>query len=216
MGSRLLVVEDQELVRCALRMMIESICEGVEVVGEASDGRQAVRIVTELHPDIIMMNPVLPGLNGIDATRQILRIAPATRIVMLSDRFDVKLVESSLAAGASAYIVKQAASKELVAAITAAREGRTYLCTHVAGSVVNSYINHSTDATEKPRSKVTAREREVLQLLAEGNSSKQIANKLSIGLKTVETHRGQVMRKLQIRSVAELTKFAIREGITVL
>jgi len=191
---------------------------GLEVVADAGDGRSAVRLAAETPVDVAVMDVTMAGLNGIEATRQIKAGHPAVRVVGLSMHADREFVTAMLAAGASAYVLKDCPFAELVTAIRAVAAGEVYLSPKVAGIVVGGCLEGMAGEAAAPYcgGKLTAREREVLQLVADGKSSKQIAMLLKLSAKTVDTHRRQVMEKLNLHSVAELTHYAIREGVTAL
>jgi len=215
MSIRIVLADDHHIVRDGLRSLLEEQ-DDMEVIAEAENGRDAVALAAELRPDVVVMDVGMPDLNGMEATRQVLERARGTRIVALSMHSDRRFVAGMLEAGASGYVIKDAAFEELARAIRAAVDGRTFLCPAVAGVVVEDYLSRPATGEPTPARPLTPREREVLQLLAEGGSTKQIAARLGVSVKTVETHRSRIMAKLDIRSVAELTKYAIREGLTSL
>ena len=211
---KILLAEDHKIVREGLRAILEKE-EGFLVVGEAADGREAIRLAQATHPDIVVMDISMPGLNGIDATKRIVADDPRTKVIGLSMNSDRRYVLEMLAAGATGYLVKNAAADELVRAIHAVSAGQTFLSPQVSAAVIDAVVRRATPAPFNV-GVLSTREREVLQLLAEGLTSKDIADKLTIAVSTVETHRKQIMSKLNLRSVAELTKYAVREGITSL
>jgi two-component system NarL family response regulator len=213
MTMRILLVDDHELMREGLRSILEGETN-VEIVGEASSGREAVALSLTLEPDVVVMDVGMKDLNGIDATRQIRSDHPEVRVIALSSHSDSRYVSAMLEAGASGYLLKANAYAELREALQAARQGKSYLCAEVTQGVVDASL-HGTRSVAEP-SALSDREREVLQLLAEGLSSPQIGKRLFIATSTVETHRRSIMRKLGIHSVADLTKWAIREGLTQL
>lgn len=215
MTTRVLIADDHKILRDGLRTLLDKE-PAIEVLGEASDGRSAVQLARELNPDVVIMDIGMPGLNGIDATRQVLADVPGTRVLALSMHSDKRYVTQMLQAGASGYLLKDSAFGELTTAIRTVMSERVYLSPSLTDLVVRDYVEHmsATDGSEKPL--LSPREREVLQLLAEGKSTKLIASDLSISVKTVETHRKQIMNKLDMHSIAELTKYAVREGITEL
>jgi len=215
MGCRILLADDHKIVRDGLRSLLEKQ-PGIDVVAEADNGRTTVRLARELLPDLVIVDIGMPDLNGIEATRQIVTENPRIRVVALSMHSDRRFVAQMFKAGASAYLLKDCAFEELAQAVQVVLAGRTYLSPQVAGTVVEDYIRHLAATDASGFSVLTAREREVLQLLAEGNSTKQIANSLHVSMKTVETHRQQIMNKLNVQSVADLVKYAIREGLTSL
>lgn len=215
MTLRVLLVDDHRMFREALRPLLAQT-PGFEIVGEAGDGQQAIEFAARLAPDVVIMDVSMPGLNGLEATRRILADRPRTRVVVLSMHADRRFVAETLRAGAAAYVLKDAGFAELVRALQAVAEGRTYLSEPVRQLVVQEYVAGLQREDRSAFSLLSAREREVLQLVAEGASTKEIGDRLSVSVKTVETHRRQIMEKLDLHSVAELTKYAIREGLTPL
>ncbi len=211
---RVLIADDHTIVRNGLCAILRQ-AGTIEVVGEASDGRDAVEMTRRLDPDVVLIDVSMPVLNGVDATRLIKRVSPRTKVIALSMHSDRRYVLAMLAAGASGYLLKIAAAEELIRAVTTVGSGEKYLSPAIAEIVIDSATRPKEPAPpESPCSELTTREREVLQLIAEGASSKEIAQKLSIAVSTVETHRRQIGEKLNLRSVAELTKYAIRAGLT--
>jgi len=212
-GTRIVVADDHRLMRQGLRTMLTS--QGFEVVGEAQDGRAAVAMARELAADLVIMDITMPGLNGIDATRQITDSAGnGAKVIALSMHSDRRFIAQALKAGASGYLLKDCAFDELAQAIQAVLAGKVYLSPGVTGAVVDDYLRKVPTADTGRCANLTAREREVLQLLAEGSSTKQIAAALKVSTKTIETYRRRVMDKLNLYTVAELTNYAIREGLT--
>jgi DNA-binding NarL/FixJ family response regulator len=199
-------------VRDGLRAILEKESR-IEVVGEAQDGRTAIELVRALTPDVVIMDIAMPDMNGIEATRRICAES-SSRVIALSFYGDKRYVENMLDAGASGYVHKGAAADELVRAVRAVMHGKHYLSPEVTGAVVESYVGRKKGRDASAYSVLGPREREVLQLLAEGKTSPQIARSLSIATKTVETHRRNITKKLDLHSVAELTKYAIRQGLT--
>ena len=212
---RILLVDDHQIMLEGLRLLISRL-DGWEVVGEAEDGRRGLRMVREVSPDIVLMDVGMPHLNGIEATRQILDESPSVKVLALSMHADTRFVTSMLEAGASGYVLKDCAFRELEQALRAVMDGHTYLSAPLSDRLVRRYLDVVSPAMGEIAGPLTAREREVLQLLAEGFTTKEIASELFISSKTVETHRRHIMQKLQIDSIAELTKYAIREGLTSL
>lgn len=217
---QVLIADDHIIVREGLRSLLEAHPQ-LEVVGEASDGLAVAALADQLRPDVVVMDIGMPGLNGIEATRKITSELPDVRVIALSMHSDRRFVSGMLGAGASGYLLKDSAFEELVDAILAIMSGRSYLSQGVASVVVQDYVRRigvpaSPDVEGPSLSSLTGREREVLQLAAEGNSTKQIAASLGLSVKTVETHRRQIMTKLGIFSLAGLIKFAIREGLVSL
>jgi two-component system response regulator NreC len=213
MSIKVMIADDHKIVREGLRTMLEKVPD-IKVVGEAVDGRMTERLARELAPDVIIMDLSMPDLNGIEATRQIVAELPGVKIIALSMHDDRRFVLNMLKAGAVGYMIKDCAFKDLVKAIRVVMSHKTYLSNEVADIVLKDYLASSSTGESTAFQRLSPREREVLQLLAEGKTSAQIGEKLHISVKTVETHRQQIMAKLKIRSVAELTKYAIREGLT--
>jgi len=215
MSIRIIIADDHQIVRNGLRSLIEKEHD-IDVIAEAGNGREAVRIALEMAPEVVIMDIAMPDLNGIEATRQIIAALPGTKVIALSMHADKRYVMEMLKAGASGYILKDNAYEELASAIRTAMGNRTYLSPQVAEIVIGDYVKLVQTANGSVFSLLSAREREVLQLLAEGSSTAQIADHLCVSVKTVETYRQHIMEKLNIRTVAELTKYAIREGLTSL
>lgn len=216
MALKIVLADDHKLMREGLRQLIEQEM-GMDVIAEAETGQQALKMAVKHEPDVIVMDIGMPDLNGIEATRQILRDSPRTAVLALSMHSDRRYVTEMLRAGAKGYMVKDSAHAELIHAISTVGRGQTYLSPAVAGAVVESHVRHDTPEDETSAFTIlTAREREMLQLLAEGCTTKEIADKVCRSVKTVETHRRNIMEKLDIHSVAELTKYALRQGLTEL
>ena len=218
MTIRILIADDHKIVCDGLRALLEAEPE-MEIVAQAANGREAVRLAQKLKPDMVIMDVAMPELNGPEAVRQILAERPRMKVIALSMHADRRYVTGMLSAGASAYILKHCAFEELVRAIHTVRSGQFYLSPAIAGIVVNELAQAKAARSRAPRSDskaLTAREREVLQLIAEGHSARDIGQRLHLSVKTIETHRRQMMQQLDIHSVADLTKFAIREGLTSL
>jgi two-component system response regulator NreC len=215
MDIKILLADDHKITRDGLKSMLESQ-KNMIVIGEAENGRQAVRLALDFAPDVIVMDINMPELNGIEATRQIIAELPDTKIIALSMYSDKRYVVGMLKAGVSGYLLKNCAFDELVSAITAVVGNQNYMSQKIADTVMKDYANILESKDSSPASTLTAREREVLQLIAEGLKTKDIALRIHVSVKTVETHRQQIMRKLNAKSVAELTKIALREGLTSL
>jgi len=214
MTVRLLIADDHKIVRDGLKALLESRSD-MKVVAEAENGRQAVELIQQVPVDVVIMDVAMPVLNGVEATRRILARHRNVKVIALSMHSDRRFVTEILKAGASGYLLKDCAFEELAQAIEAVLSGATYLSPRVADLLVQHYVRGEADSHPSSAfSLLTPREREVLQLLAEGKSTKEIALYLRVSPKTVETHRRQVMTKLGVNSVAELTKYAIREGLT--
>lgn len=214
MTIRVLLVDDHELMREGLRAILERERD-IEVVGEASSGREAVAKAGLLRPDVVIMDVAMKDMNGIEATRQLRAEGPKLRVVALSSYADRRYVAAILEAGGSGYVLKANAYDELRRAVHAVAQGKSYLCADVATGVIEDAAS-TKSAPGSVFSRLGPREREVLQLLAEGLSSPQIAQRLHVATTTVESHRRNLMGKLGIHSVAELTKYAVREGLTSL
>lgn len=210
---RVLLADDHTIVRKGLRSLLEAE-RGIEVVEEAQDGREAVAKVEQLLPDVVVMDISMPLLNGLEATRQIRELFPEVQVVILTVHTNEEYIYQILRAGASGYVVKRAAPNELMLAIQAAYRGETFLSPSVSRRVVEDYIQQAEAAMgEDSYDRLTSREREVLQLVAEGFTSRDIAGMLHISVKTVEAHRAHLMDKLDIHSTAELTQYAIHKGV---
>jgi DNA-binding NarL/FixJ family response regulator len=212
---RILLADNHKLFCEGLRTLFATH-SGMEVVGEASNGRMAVRLARELSPDLVIMDIGMPELNGMEATRQIRSELPNVKVVAVSMHADRHYVSGMLSAGASGYVLKDSAFTELKEAILTVMNGGRYLSPDILGVVVDDYVQRVAPAPDSALTQLSEREREVLQLMAEGHTTAEIADTLHISRKTVETHRKSMMLKLKLHSVAEVTKFAIREGITSL
>lgn len=210
----ILLAEDHEVVRQGLRLLVEA--EGdIEVVGEAKTGREAIQMTGNLHPEIVVMDVAMPDLNGIEATRQILKAFPATKVLILSAHSDPEYVEHAVKEGALGYVVKQASSEVVAQAIRELHNGKTFFTSSIANRLNADYQKSSggVGLRKKSGTQLTSRETELLQLIAEGHPNKQIASDLGISIKTVEKHRQHLMEKLHIHDIAGLTRFAIATGI---
>jgi DNA-binding NarL/FixJ family response regulator len=215
MTVRIVLADDHQLVREGLRNLLHSQPD-MEVVGEASNGMEAIQLVRQLLPQVVLMDVSMPDVNGIEATREISKEFPNTKVIALSMHSDKHHVDGMIRAGALSYLMKNCAFDELILAIQSVLQGKPYLSPEVAGMVVDGYLHTQTGTHGVSAHALTLREREILQHIAEGISTKDIAIRLSVSVKTVETHRRQLMEKLKIHSVAGLTKYAIREGLTTL
>ena len=215
---RILIADDHEVARGGIRALLESH-PGWEVCGEAKDGREAVEFASQLNPDLILLDIGMPNLNGLEAARQILAAAPEVAILILTMHDSDQVVREVLRAGARGFLLKSDAGRELVAAVEALQRQRTFFTTRVSQMVLEGYLDRDTreDGRQVKCAEVgdvlTAREREVIQLLAEGKTSKEVAVTLHLSVKTAETHRTNLMRKLGLHSVADLTRYAVRNGI---
>lgn len=208
---RILIADDHEVARRGIRALLEGRLEW-EVSGEAKDGREAVELASKLKPDIVLLDIGMPNLNGLDAARQILAAAPDSRILIITMHDTEQVVREVLAAGARGFLLKSDAGRDLVSAVEALQHGRTFFTTRVAQMVLDGYL-HPMEPENAARHVLTPREREVIQLLAEGKTSKEVAVALNLSVKTAETHRTNLMRKLDLHSVADLTLYAVRNGI---
>jgi DNA-binding NarL/FixJ family response regulator len=213
--TRVLIADDHKILREGLRHIVQDDLH-LEVVALASDGRSAVALASELHPDLIVMDVSMPDLNGIEATRQILQSSPQMKVIALSMHTRKEFVSNMLKAGASAYLLKDCAVDELGEAIRHVLANKIYISPDIAGVMVEDYLRYLEEPADHSPVKLTPKEREVLQLIAEGKSTKEAAEILKTSVSTIETHRQHVMEKLNLHSVAELTKYAIREGLTSL
>jgi two-component system response regulator NreC len=212
MSVKIIIADDHMIMRDGLRTLLEKE-KGLAVIAEAKNGREAVKLAEELSPDIIIMDISMDDLNGMDATRAIVAKGLGCRVIALSMHADKRFVAGMFEAGAMAYLLKDCAFDELVQAIRQVMDGRTYLCSMISGVMIRDYIQR---LRKNEPALLSPREKEILQLLAEGSTTKRIADQLKVSVKTVETHRLHLMEKLHIFSIAELTKFAIKEGITSL
>lgn len=209
---KVVLADDHMIVRDGLRSLLDRQPD-MEVVAEADNGRTALKHVKELSPDVVIMDIGMRELNGIDATRQIVKMSPGVKVLALSMYSDKRFIKGMLKAGASGYMLKDSAFKELIVAIRVIVEDKIYISPSVASIVMDDYLERSSEGDGSIRSLLTSRELEVLQLLAEGRSTKQIASSLRLSTKTIESHRVRVMQKTGVNNIADLTKYAIREGI---
>ena len=211
MNLRVILADDHTLVRAGLRKLLESIA-GLEVVGEASDGLGLLSLTAEHRPELVLMDISMPGINGLETTARLLKAWPQTKVIILSMHQSEEYVRQALRQGASGYLLKDCAPAELGAAIAAVVRGETYLSPAVSKSVVSEYVQRLRDEVQ-PGDQLTPRQREVLQLVAEGLSTKEIARRLDLSVKTVDTHRSQLMKQLDIHEVTGLVRYALRIGI---
>jgi DNA-binding NarL/FixJ family response regulator len=211
---RIVIVDDHEIVRKGLISTLADHPEW-EIVGEANDGRAALSLAQQFQPDIVIMDLHMPGLNGLDATRQLLALSPETRVLVLTLEDTDQLVREVLAAGARGFVLKSDAARHLVTAVEALAEGRTYFTSRISELVLAGFLNPSEGepAGTESASRLSPREREVVQLLAEGKSNKEVADVLHLSVKTVETHRAKIMAKLELKSFSDMVRYAIRNRI---
>ena len=212
MTIRVFIVDDQQMFREGLRAMLAADPE-IEVVGEAENGRAALKLVRDAKPDVVVMDVSMPDLNGIEATHQIKGLVPNVRVIALSAYSDRRFVSRMLEAGASGYILKEGAFDELVRAIRNVAAGMDYLSPSVTAGIVEASLGMVTDQKPSGLAELTPRQREVLQLIAEGLNTKEVAARLHVSVKTVETHRQQILKRLGLQGVADITRYAIREGL---
>ena len=218
MNIRILLADDHRILRDGLRSLLAQQAD-IAVVGEASDGESAVALCCELKPDVVIMDVVMPGVDGVAATRRIRALCPDTRVIALSMHSDRRFVSEMVRAGALGYLVKDSAFEELNQAVRTVMAGRPYLSAVITGTLVEDFVRQTSTQDRKPLSPLemlTAREQEVLRLLADGKRVKEIAHGLKISAKTVESHRQNIMDKLEIHSTIELTRYALREGLTTI
>ncbi len=208
---RVLLVDDHDLFRAGLRVLLQDL-GGFEVVAEAGDGREALRLLGEHRPDVVLMDLMMPGLNGLEATARVAREFPGVRVLVLSMNAAEEFVLPAVRAGASGYVLKNVRPAELEQAIRAVARGETYLTPAVSGHLIDDYRRRTAGEPDS-LDKLTRRQREVLQLIAEGHSTKEIARRLGVSVKTVETYRSQLMDALDIHDIAGLTRYAIRKGL---
>ena len=214
MSIRILIADDHKIMRDGLRSLLEKQ-DDMEIVAEAENGRKAVLLAQEKIPEVVIMDISMPDMNGIEATRQIVAGQPGIKVIALSMHSDKRFVVRIFQAGAVGFLLKDCAWEDLTRAIRSVLGGQNYLSPEIAGVMMEDFVHHYSSPVDSPVSpQLTGREREVLQLVAEGWSTKKIAEHLYVSVKTVETHRRQIMKKLDIYSVADLTKYAIREGLT--
>jgi len=210
---RLLIADDHKIFRQGIKKLLEEE-QDLQVVGEAADGREVVKKATELKPDIILMDIAMANLNGLEATKQIKKVLPESKIIMLTMHKNEEYVLQSFQAGASGYILKEGAVEELVSAIRSIHADKSFLSPTVSKTLVDAYLRKmETGKTETPFDLLTDREREVLQLIAEGFTNREVAKQLFISVKTVEAHRAHIMQKLNIHDIAKLVKYAIQKGL---
>ena len=209
------MVDDHAIIREGLRSLLEKQAD-MEVLADTDEGRKAVELVREKMPNVVIMDVTMAGLNGIEATRLITTEFPEVKVVALSIHSQRRFIADMLSAGAAGYILKECLFDELVQAIETVAAGGRYLSPRIADVVVEDYVKRLSTTSDSPLSALTGREREVLQLVAEGKTTKQIALELHVSTKTIEANRRQIMEKLKVHSVAELTKYAVREGLTTL
>jgi two-component system, NarL family, response regulator NreC len=205
---RILLADDHAVVRQGFKMILNAQAD-MEIVGEAGNGREAVDLVERLKPDVVVMDVAMPELNGIEATRRVSEVSPHTRIIALSMHKDSVYVREVLRAGARGYLLKDSGAGDLVSAIRAVARGEGYLSPAVSNAVLDDYRRHVTN----PIDLLSSREREVLQMLAEGRTNKEIATILNLSVYTVDAHRGRIMEKLNLHSINELVRFAVRNGL---
>lgn len=206
------VADDHTIVREGICSLIDGKAD-IQVVGEAEDGREAIDKVEALLPDVVLMDITMPRLNGLEATRQIKKMFPQIKILALTMYTNEEYILQILQAGASGYVIKQAAPAELISAIHAVYRGDSFLSPSISKTIIDEYLKHSAPSTPIEYEKLTDREREVLQLIAEGYSNREIADKLQVSIKTVGVHRTNLMEKLEIHKVTDLVKYALRKGI---
>ena len=209
---RILIADDHEMVRQGLRRVIEEQ-KGWSICAECKTGREAVASAKKLHPEIVVTDFSMPDLNGLEATRQIRAALPRTEVLVLTMHDSEQLIREVLAAGARGYILKTDAGHSLVAAITALAQHKPFFTSKVSDLVLEGFLNPQNPLVEEGAKRLTPREREIVQLLAEGKANKEVASVLGISVKTAETHRTNIMRKLEVRSMSELVRYAIREKI---
>lgn len=209
---RILIVDDHAVVRRGVRALLESQ-DGWEVCGEATNGLDAIEKVAELKPDLVVLDVSLPGLNGLEATPKILKASPNTEVLVLTMHHSEELVRQVLRSGAKGYVLKSDADHSLVEAIESVRQHKPFVTNAVTEFALDSYLRGDSGEMEVPKVPTTPRERQIIQLVAESRSSKEVAATLGISVKTVESHRTNIMRKLRLRSVSDLVRYAIRNGI---
>ena len=215
MSIRIVLCDDHQIIREGLRSLLDKQRD-MAVVGEGTNGHDAIRLATDCTPDVMVMDVAMPHLNGIGAARRLREDFPALKILALSMHSDKHFVTGMLEAGASGYMLKDCAFSELANAIRTLVTGGIYISPRIAGNVLHEFAQRARPTRKAPRIELTTREKEILQLIAEGNSTKKISSALHVSIKTVETHRQHIMQKVGVHNVASLTKYAIREGLTSL
>ena len=214
MSIRVLIVDDHTILRAGLRSLLSAYPD-IKVVGEAGDGTEALARVNELEPHVVVMDIAMPGVNGLVATRQILQAHPKTKILILTQYDNAEYVLPLMKVGAAGYVLKQSVDTDLVAGIRAVARGESFLHPSVAKVVLNAYLQEASSGGEDPYTQLTAREREVLILVAQGHSTREIAGLLNISPNTVDVHRAHMMQKLDLHNVAEISAYAVRHGLNV-
>jgi len=212
MTTTIVLADDHQIVRQGLRALLKSV-PGLQLLGEASDGLETVRLAERQQPDVLVVDLMMPGLNGMDVARQVLKRSPHTRVVVLSMHSNEAYVVEALRAGASAYVLKEAGADDLVNAIRAAVQGRRYFSPPISEQAIKEYLSRAKETPPDPHETLTIREREVLQLTAEGLSGNAISERLFISPRTVETHRMNLMRKLSMRNQKEVIRYAVERGL---
>ena len=215
MKIKILIADDHKILRTGMRSMIEKEPD-LEVVGEAENGITAVQMACDLNPDVVIMDIAMPGINGVDATREILSKAPEIKVLALSTYSEKQFIFAMLKAGALGYLVKDCAFEELVSAVRSVAENKIYIAPKVLNIVVKEYLNNKSQELPKDDVQLTPRERDVLRLITKGKNTKEIASELYVSVKTIETHRQNIMNKLGIHNVAELTLYAVQIGLIIL
>jgi DNA-binding NarL/FixJ family response regulator len=213
MSIRILLADDHKIMREGLKALLDDAPD-IEIVGLAANGREAVQQAAELRPDVVVMDLNMPEMDGIEATRQLLVADPAARVLILSMVIDRDCVLECLKAGAKGYLVKDCAAEELQNAIQALAAGESFLCTKIAQIVISDYAHRSKEETVVTETVLSRREQEILRMISDGRNTKEIAFAFDCSVKTIEVHRMNIMKKLDLYSVAELTKYALREGLT--
>lgn len=215
MAIKILIADDHQIMREGLRSMLNQEPD-FEVIGEAENGREALEIIEKTFPNVVIMDINMPDMNGTEATRQIHAKYPDTRVIALSMHSDRFYVSQMLKAGASGYLLKDCSKNDIIKAVRVVAKNKSYLSPEITGIIIEDYVQSNKPEKSEESIELTKKEREILQLLTEGKTSKEIASQLNIAQKTVEAHRVNIMKKLNIHNVAELTKYAIRHGITCL
>jgi DNA-binding NarL/FixJ family response regulator len=215
MAIKVMIVDNHQIIREGLRKLLEMETD-MELVSDASTGDEALRLVAMLNPDVIVMDINMPDMNGIEATRRILDEDPAKRVLFLSMESDRRFIVEALESGASGYVLKDSCFEELASAIRTVAEGETYLDTEITKTILKDYTQRITNGKTLTFGSLTARERQTICLIADGRNTKEIAAEFGVSVQTIEVHRHNIMKKLNLYSVAELTKYAVREGLTSL
>ncbi|MCP4713870.1 MAG: response regulator transcription factor [Deltaproteobacteria bacterium] len=213
MSIKVIVADDHSIIREGIKTVIERRTKDIKVVGEAANGQAVLTLAQEVHADVFILDISMPLLNGIETTRRMVKQYPACHVIILSMHNDSSFVENALRAGAKGYLLKEDASEEVISAIRQVMRGRYFLSPNISEYVVSGYLDHVRNRRPKNEAELSSREKEILQLIAEGHSNKDVANQLDLSANTVQTHRKNIMRKLDVHHQADLIRYALKESI---